>query len=205
MRVSEFDDQLAARATVTFHQAMRGSNLLKLKYLRGLGFIGASSNTIHDRLEWNLRQWELGRSGHESTGKHTEVNSARDLEYRLECERTAPAQEADEIDMSPAAHHGERIERGRVPNDIEYRIDSLWIPLPDTLREVRRLNENLRRAPVIWPVRCSLSPLHRRGTGRSPARAGFRRFQACKISPMEKYFYSGALPHMAPQPDAFFP
>ena len=75
-------------------------DLVEVQDLRRLCLVDTIGDAIDDRLERNLRQRKVGRSCDKSAGKDAEIPATRDLEHRLQCERAAATEKADQAGMA---------------------------------------------------------------------------------------------------------
>src|SRR5258708_7283607 len=121
-------------------------DLLEAENLRRLRLVGALGDAVDNRLERNLRERKRRRSGDERTRKDAKMDAARHLEHGLESKRSAAAEKSNKTYVRPAAHRRERIQHCRIADDVENRVDPLWVTLADAPGELKRLKQNFLRA-----------------------------------------------------------
>src|SRR5437899_193530 len=92
---SEADDDFAA-GLVRLHEPMGVLDLLEAENLRRLRPVGAFSDAVDNRLEWNFRKRKCRRTDDERARKDAQMGAARHLEHRIERKRIAAAEKSDE-------------------------------------------------------------------------------------------------------------
>src|SRR5262249_45100722 len=94
-------------------------DFLEAEHPGRLGLILASSHSIYDLLERNIRHGEFRRAENEAA-EETEVNSTWHLQQRVEgSDRSKAAQKSGQADTAAAPNHGHGVEEGAIADEVE--------------------------------------------------------------------------------------